>query len=121
MAEAVFVELDGMTDERGKKIPADQILEPYMFQNKKTLKSWKRPDNFTMEDVITWSKNLAGPDDWEYSAFNCYTTGKTEYVWLRAVSWECVGVCLFCCSGRSGGILGFGGFAEYLSFSFYLR
>ena len=120
MAEAVFVQLDGMTDERGKKIPADQIMEPYMFQNKKTLKSWKRPDNFTVEDVITWSKNMADPDDWEYSAFIFYTTGKTEYVWLRAVSWECVGVCLFCCSGRSGGILGFGGFAEYLSFSFYL-
>jgi hypothetical protein len=94
MADAVFVPLkDGIkTDERGKKIPADRILEPYMFQNKKTLKSWKRPENFTMKDVITWSKNLADPDDWEYSAFicysafTCYATGKIEYVQLGAVS-----------------------------------
>ena len=55
MAETVFVPLrDGInTDDRGKKILADQILESHMFQNKKTLKSWKRPENFTMKDVIT--------------------------------------------------------------------
>jgi hypothetical protein len=67
-------------DERGRKIPAHQIMEPYMFQNVKTLRSWKRPEHYTMADVVTWSKQLPDPDDWHYSAFKNYTTGKIEYV-----------------------------------------
>lgn len=67
-------------DEYGRKIPANQIMEPYMFQNIKTLITWKRPDNYTMDDVVAWSKSLSDPGDWYYSALKCYTTGEVEYM-----------------------------------------
>jgi hypothetical protein len=72
---------DGInTDKRGKKIRAEEILEPYMFQNMKSLKTWRRPESHTMKDVVAWSKSLDDPEDWEYSAFICLATGKIEYV-----------------------------------------
>lgn len=51
-----------------------------MFQNVKTLQTWIRPKDYTMKDVIAWSKHLPDPDDWYYSAFKNYTTGEVEYV-----------------------------------------
>lgn len=77
-----FTQLDdGLDmDEKGRKIPGDEIMEPYMFQNVKTLKTWKRPDTYTMKDVVAWSKSLRDPDDWYYSALKCYTTGEVEYM-----------------------------------------